>query len=189
MRDPLALKNIRRFKVAIDTRPFLAEVAAMETLWLASTGRQSEISVQRETNSIFLRAADRRACPQQNINDVQECITTPYAAHCPDIMRFLGSFSRELRASLQRALIVRLQPNGRVHPHIDKGLYYKLRDRYHFVLMSPAGSRLSSGDETAIMQQGEVWWFHNKLMHEARNDSWDWRIHVIFDLLPYSSRV
>lgn len=187
MLNPLALRNFRRFKAAIDTRPFLAEVAAMETLWLASTGRQSEISVQRETNSIFLRAADRRAHPQQNINDVQECLTTSHAARCPAIMRFLGGFSRELRASLQRALIVRLKPNGRVHPHIDQGLYYTLRDRYHFVLMSQAGSRLSSGDETVIMQQGEVWWFQNKLLHDAQNDSSDWRIHIIFDLLPYSN--
>jgi Aspartyl/Asparaginyl beta-hydroxylase len=186
MRDPLALKNFRRCKAAIDTRPFLAEVAAMETLWFANTGRQSEIPAQRETSSIFLRSADRRACPQQNINDIQECVTTPYAIHCPSIMRFLGDFSRESRASLQRALIVRLKPNGRVYPHIDKGLYYKLRDRYHFVLMSLAGSRLSSGNETVVMQQGEVWWFQNKLIHEAQNDSCDWRVHVIFDLLPYT---
>ncbi len=34
------------------------------------------------------------------------------------------------------------------------------------------------------MQTGELWWFDNKQMHEARNDSDEDRIHFIFDLLP-----
>ena len=34
------------------------------------------------------------------------------------------------------------------------------------------------------MQEGELWWFDNKQYHESYNESDDWRIHYIFDLLP-----
>ena len=181
MRDPLSLKNFRRLKAAIDTRPFLTEVNAMESLWLVNTSRQSQISVQRETNTIFLRAADHTNSQEQNVNNIQESVTTRHAACCPNIMRFLEIFSEERQASLQRVLIARLKPQGRVYPHVDKGRYYKLRDRYHFVLVSPTGSVLSSGGETVIMQQGEVWWLQNKLVREARNSSHEWRCVAILD--------
>lgn len=34
------------------------------------------------------------------------------------------------------------------------------------------------------MRSGELWWFDNDQLHEARNDADDDRIHLIFDLLP-----
>ncbi|MEO0968094.1 MAG: aspartyl/asparaginyl beta-hydroxylase domain-containing protein [Cyanobacteria bacterium J06639_18] len=34
------------------------------------------------------------------------------------------------------------------------------------------------------MQEGELWWFDNKQPHESFNASEQWRIHLIFDVLP-----
>ena len=59
-----------------------------------------------------------------------------------------------------------------------------MRDRYHLVLRSAAGSWLKAGDEEVRMREGELWWFDNKQMHEAMNDGDQDRIHMIFDLLP-----
>ena len=83
-----------------------------------------------------------------------------------------------------RAALVRLRPHGRVYEHIDQGLYYQLRNRYHLVLKSVAGSPLRTGPEEVRMQEGELWWFDNDQMHEALNDGDEDRIHMIFDLLP-----
>ncbi len=41
-----------------------------------------------------------------------------------------------------------------------------------------------SGDEAVRMRTGELWWLNNKQFHEAHNESDEWRIHYIFDLLP-----
>jgi hypothetical protein len=79
---------------------------------------------------------------------------------------------------------VRLNPNGKVYPHIDEGEYYKVRDRYHLVLSSPGGSHMNSGGETVVFQDGELWWFDNQAVHDAFNPSPHGRIHVIFDVLP-----
>jgi hypothetical protein len=71
-----------------------------------------------------------------------------------------------------------------VLPHIDRGEYYRLRDRYHLVIRSEHGSLLNAGGESARLHEGELWWFDNKAIHDACNDSAADRIHLIFDLLP-----
>ena len=38
------------------------------------------------------------------------------------------------------------------------------------------------------MRKGELWWFNNRQIHEARNDGDGDRIHLIFDLLPATRR-
>jgi Aspartyl/Asparaginyl beta-hydroxylase len=183
MRLSQGLRNFRRVSFGIDVRPFLVEIAAAEQLWLQNTWRQDRIAVQRETNTIFLRGVDGRSTDGSDINDVQECFTTREAANFPALMAFLGQFAETNDASLQRAMIVRLKPIGRVYPHVDRGAYYQFRDRYHLVLVSPGGSELSSGGERMILREGEVWWLDNKRVHSARNLSADWRVHAIFDLL------
>ena len=89
-----------------------------------------------------------------------------------------------MNCHLSRATIVRLKPKSQVFRHIDEGSYYFLRDRFHLVLQSSTGSVLMSGGEQVRMQEGELWWFDNKQYHESCNESGDWRIHYIFDLLP-----
>ena len=83
-----------------------------------------------------------------------------------------------------RISVVRLNPHGKVYPHVDEGDYYKVRDRYHLVLRSPGGSSMNSGGEEVVFRDGELWWFNNKAVHDAFNPSAEGRIHVIFDVLP-----
>ena len=179
------LRNFRRFQADVDTRPFLEEIAAHEQLWLFNTARQDTIPVQRETHTIFLRVAAVSAC---DINDEQHSLTTRQAAQFPLLMKFLRSFARRRKARLERAMIVRLQPNGQVYAHIDFGTYYALRDRFHLVLASAGGNKFTCGGETTTLQPGELWWFNNKLRHSTANNSSEWRVHAIFDLLPYAAQ-
>ncbi len=177
------LQNFRRHAV-IDVAPLMTEIDANEARWQRNTKRQQRIAVQRETESIFLRSAHKSRYPEgKSSDDMLLCRTTSQAEHYPQCMHFLSQFSAHMRASLQRAMLVRLTGNGRVYPHVDEGLYYAVRDRFHLVLSSPQGSSLTSGDETVIMRTGEVWWFDNKKVHSSSNQSMDWRVHLIFDLL------
>ncbi|MEK7891152.1 aspartyl/asparaginyl beta-hydroxylase domain-containing protein [Burkholderia contaminans] len=88
-----------------------------------------------------------------------------------------------MRSPLSRATIVRLKPRSEVGVHIDIGSYYVIRNRFHLVLRSPSGSVLRAGDEQVRMSEGELWWFDNKQHHSAFNESDEWRIHYIFDVL------
>jgi aspartyl/asparaginyl beta-hydroxylase (cupin superfamily) len=166
----------------IDVAPLLREVHANEGAWSLDKTRQTQLQVQRHTNAVFIRGQVHRT--DLASNDNQENRYTKVSKSFPKAVAFMESIATEFDATLSRAVIVRLQPRTKVYMHRDAGSYYLIRDRYHLVLYSPAGSLLRSGDEEIRMRVGELWWFNNKQFHEASNDSDEWRIHYIFDLLP-----
>lgn len=176
------MNYFRLIRSGINVAPLLEEVNSQEQAWLIDTGRQAKIRVQRDTNTIFLSAAVHR--PDLHINENQETRLTPVSKLFPRALAFMTEFAQEMNCRLSRATIVRLKPKSHVFRHIDAGSYYFLRDRFHLVLRSCTGSVLMSGGETVRMQEGELWWFDNKQYHESHNESGDWRIHYIFDLLP-----
>lgn len=168
-------------ELAADVR---AEVELNNAAWLLNMGRQQAIPVQRHTQSIFLRRGIRVRESDVQLNNVHESETTPEAGCFPVIVDLLYRLAAQLGGTLGRALLVRLAPESVVYPHVDKGEYYRVRDRYHYVIDSPSGSILTAGDETVTMKTGELWWFDNKQLHSSRNDGSGWRVHLIFDLLP-----
>ncbi len=183
--DAASLKHFRLISSRVNVQPFLQEIVENTSLWQKDTSRQEKIKVQRETNSIYLRSAVKPfPSGVTNGNDVHESRQTSVAKKFPAIMQWLESFTQKYGGELGRATIVRLAAKGQVYRHIDKGEYYRIRDRYHLVLQSAAGSLLGAGDEWVRMQPGEFWWFDNKAPHEAYNEADTWRIHLIFDLLP-----
>ena len=178
------MQCFRRIKWGIDPQPFLVEIASVDGAWKAATGRQEKIEVQREALAIPLRGLRKSAIGDRQRRDVHETRWTTGSKLYPKARRFLKDFAREQNALLSRAKIVCLPAGKRVYPHIDRGDYYAVRNRYHLVLRSTRGSWLRAGDEEVRMREGELWWFDNKQMHEAFNDGDEDRIHMIFDLLP-----
>jgi Aspartyl/Asparaginyl beta-hydroxylase len=176
------VKYFRLIQQGINVAPLLAEIQSQEAAWLVDTSRQDKIRVQRETNTILLRNALVR--PDLLTNENQESAATNISSHFPLAMGFLAKAAELFNASLSRATIVRLKPRSSVGVHIDSGSYYLIRHRFHLVLRSASGSILRSGNEEVRMREGELWWFDNKQHHSAFNESDEWRIHYIFDVLP-----
>jgi hypothetical protein len=102
----------------------------------------------------------------------------------PATISLLRRTADSLGGSLGRAKFALLPPGRKVLPHVDRGDYYRCRDRYHLVLRSAQGSRMRAGGEEVVMHEGELWWFDNKALHSAANPSDEDRIHLIFDVLP-----
>lgn len=178
------MKHFKLIGSGLDPRPQLAEIAAVQGAWAQATGRQQKIDVQREAMAIPLRGLRASALRGRKRCDVHESRWTTGAAQYPLACRFLEETAMALDSLLGRAKIVCLPAGQRVYPHIDRGEYYRLRNRYHWVLRSSAGSWLKAGDEEVRMREGELWWFDNNVLHEAHNDGDEDRIHLIFDLLP-----
>lgn len=176
------MKFFRRIRTNVDTTELLSEIYGNEDAWDVSTKRQDTNPEQRDTNTIVLRGLEIR--PDLKLVESQECIVNNVSKRFPKVLGFMDSFAKEIGGELSRATIVRLKPFSRVLRHIDVGSYYFIRDRFHLVLYSKAGSVLISGDEQIRMREGELWWFDNKQHHEAANESDEWRIHLIFDVLP-----
>ena len=181
---PSNWQNFRLLDPEVEIKPLLAEIQNNSALWLRDTSRQDKVKVQRETNTIYLRSAVKPFPPGvTSANDVHESHPTKTAEKFPKVFSWVKGFAKSIGGELGRVTIVRLAAHGRVYRHIDRGAYYQLRDRYHLVLHSPAGSLLGAGEEWVRMKPGELWWFDNKKPHEAINEADDWRIHLIFDVL------
>lgn len=180
------MKYFKCIKSGIDVQPFLDEITSIEGAWDISTGRQDKIAVQREAHAIPLRGLVKSKINGRARRDVHESRFTNSSEKFVLARDFLMSMAVELNAEMGRGKIVRLMPGRRVYPHIDRGEYYRLRDRYHLILRSPTGSYMKAGDEEVRMREGELWWFDNNQMHEAHNDGEADRIHMIFDMLPLS---
>ena len=178
------MKYFRLMKKDLDIQPFLDEIASIPEAWDLSTGRQDKIAVQREAQSIPLRGLVKSKINGRKRRDVHESRYTTTSQKFPVARAFLEAFAAEQDAELSRAKIVCLPAGRRVYPHIDRGEYYKFRDRYHLILQSKLGSFMEAGDEEMRMREGELWWFDNNQMHSATNDGDADRIHMIFDLLP-----
>ncbi len=184
-----AAPRFTRIATGIDVAPLLSELAVAPEAWLADTSRQRKVRCQRDTQNIFLRVAKKPLPPgARNANDVHESRTTRSAARFPRALAFCEGIAALQEGELGRATLVALQPRGWVRPHIDAGAYYRIRDRFHVVLRSREGSPLTSGGETVVMREGELWAFDNKAEHDARNPTDEPRIHLIFDVLPAPGR-
>ncbi|MBO6554845.1 MAG: aspartyl/asparaginyl beta-hydroxylase domain-containing protein [Roseitalea sp.] len=178
------MQHFKRLKSDVDPKPFLDEIESIDDAWAQSTGRQDKIEVQREALAIPLRGLRKSAIGDRKRRDVHESRWTNSSAPFVLARQFLEAFALEQDGILGRAKIVCLPAGKRVYPHIDRGEYYRVRNRYHFVLRSTDGSWLKAGNEEVRMKEGELWWFDNDQMHEAHNDGELDRIHMIFDMLP-----
>ncbi|MCP5149829.1 MAG: aspartyl/asparaginyl beta-hydroxylase domain-containing protein [Ectothiorhodospiraceae bacterium] len=183
------MRHFQRIAASIDPGPFLDEIAAVDGAWNAATGRQEKVKVQREALAIPLRGLRKSAIGERQRRDVHESRWTTGSQRYPVACAFLRAIAHQRDALLSRAKIVCLPAGRRVYPHVDRGDYYLVRDRYHLVLRSTLGSWLRAEDEEVRMQEGELWWFDNKQVHEAHNDGDQDRIHMIFDLLPRARAV
>jgi Aspartyl/Asparaginyl beta-hydroxylase len=178
------VRYFRRLKQGHDPAPLLAELGSVDAIWAEHTGRQQAVPVQKEAMAVPLRGLVRSAQAGRPRRDVQESRWTSGSHRLPRFQEFLKQVAAEQDGVLSRAKIVCLPAGRQVYPHTDRGDYYRVRNRYHFVLKSTQGSWLKAGDEEVCMQEGELWWFDNKAVHEAKNDGQEDRIHLIFDLLP-----
>lgn len=187
-KSDIQYKHFKKMEFAIDIEAIRKEINANAHLWLENTSRQRNIKVQRETHTIFLRSAKKPFPPGVSGNDIHLSGETKNSASFPFLMQTLKKFANHVDGDLSRVTVVRLQPESRVYPHIDEGEYYKYRDRYHIVVDSPSGSEMIAGDEKIVWREGEFWWFDNKAMHEAYNKGENYRVHIIFDVLPESNK-
>ena len=173
----------RRLDHGINPSTFLEEINAIDGIWHEHTGRQETAGVQREALAIPIRGLRKSAQAGRARRDVHESRWTSGSVRLPMTRYFLNQIAETEGSILGRAKIVCLPPGHKVYPHVDRGEYYRVRNRYHLILQS-SGSWMRAGNDEVRMRTGELWWFDNNAEHEAMNDGDTDRIHLIFDLLP-----
>lgn len=185
------MKHFKRIESGIDTRPFIREIDANKECWDLDSGRQDSKPAQRETQAIRIRCEEKTSVLDSRALHLKPIAyrgrPTPISKRFPVADEFIEQLVSSMHGSFGRAVITQLRPGGTIHPHIDDRLYWLLRDRYHLVIKSSAGSLFRAGGEEVRMHEGELWWFDPTVTHSAYNDSEEWRIHIIADIMsPHS---
>jgi len=181
------MRHFKLIRKNVDTSAVRQELIAHDDAWLVETGRQIRAPAQKDTNAIPLRGLRRSAICRRRRRDVHESRYTGISTRFPETVQLIESLAIELGGELGRAKLAQVPPGKKVLPHVDRGEYYRLRNRHHLVIRSETGSPLQAGGEEVRMQEGELWWFDNHVLHAAHNDSTANRVHLIFDVLPRES--
>jgi hypothetical protein len=83
-----------------------------------------------------------------------------------------------------RALLVRLQPQGVIPPHIDTGYSLLNCRRIHIPIHSTERVEFTVGGEQRAMKEGELWEINNAREHSVVNRGDQGRVHLIIDWVP-----
>ncbi len=188
------MKNFLRIATGVPTLDLLLAIQRLEKshgVWQADTYlRDYPQGPFANTESIILRFPPRSvhetevALATHNANfDPHENVDQPVyktlSEARPLVMNLMAAVQGE---RLGRVMINKLIPGGSVYPHADTPLHAEYWDRFHICLQSGPGASFRCGSEYAPISPGEVWWFNNRLEHEAVNNSDDDRIHLVLDI-------
>lgn len=174
----------------LDTSLVLQALMYHDDLWDKNKWRTTyENTPHGEIKDIWLRyakaAVDLETKSPEVMNSTASVWYSPIT-FLPQVKPLVLTLMHKVEAySLERLLITKLEPKGKIIPHADNGGDYVLMGdiaRYHIVLNGKDGSMYRTGDETVCMKTGEVWWFNALVEHEVQNNSDEDRIHLIADM-------
>lgn len=179
------MKNFLFLAGNVDVLPLLLTLKRNPQLWKEDTFlRDYPQGPFGEIESIMLRFPLKTVTQLENdARDQHECIDYPpykfLTEARPLIMNLMTRVGGE---RLGRCMINKIAPGGKIFPHADTPAHADYYSRFHIVLESNEESTFRCGNEYINMQQGQVWWFNNKLEHEVHNEGETDRIHLIVDI-------
>ncbi len=184
------MRNFQLIAGGVDVLPLLHAVQRSEHLFNVHRFRTTFANTPHgDVDDILLRFSDPSIAKDGDTAAVMadgNCVWHPAAAALPQVRPILLDLMRRVEAyGLDRVVITRLRPGGRIKPHADNEGAYTAdpeRARYHIVLQGLPGSLYHADRETVCMRSGEVWWFEARVIHEVENNSSDDRIHLLADM-------
>lgn len=181
------MKNFFCLHRGLDVIPLMNALNANPALWNQNDLRTTYPDTPHSAvDDIWLRFNEFDAENPDVVIDDRECINYPAIYQLPQAQHILFWLMARVQGErLGRAVITRLPPGDRIDAHTDMGAPAEYYDRYQIPLHSHKGCVFRAGDEQVTMQTGEVWWFDNKQEHEVINNSDDFRLTIIADIVSF----
>ena len=171
-------ENIRIIKTGIDPKPFLDQMDSDHWNWVS---RQKNLGGKKNPYG-FLPLVWAKVPPGIDPHEHSGKEPTGLYDHYTEIHKF---WKKHKIKKTGRAAFFKLAPGRKVLEHIDRGDYYKNKDRYHLSLQGKYRYRV--GDEEMIVEPGTFFWFYNKVPHSAENVGDVDRITFVWDVPHHKS--
>ena len=170
--------NIRIIKTGIDPKPFLDQMDSDHWNWVS---KQKNLGGKKNPYG-FLPLVWAKVPPGIDPHEHSGKEPTGLYDHYTEIHKFWKKYKIKKTG---RAAFFKLAPGRKVLEHIDRGDYYKNKDRYHLSLQGKYRYRV--GDEEMIVEPGTFFWFYNKVPHSAENVGDVDRITFVWDVPHHKS--
>ena len=156
------MDNIIIIEENIDVKPFLEEMDLDDWDWVS---KQKGNNIGGNKNPYgFLPLVWAKVRKGEDPHDALGQGKTALYDKYKNVQKF---WERHNITQTGRAAFFRLKPGNSVGTHIDRGLYYKEKDRYHLSLQ---GTYLYTvGNQQMYVAPGTFFWFNNKIPHGAIN--------------------
>ena len=185
------MRNFMLVANGVDVRPLMLALNNHPELWNQHTWRTTYAGTPHaDVDDIWIRYSSLDATA--DVNDVSKVtndtkpVWYPALKDLPQCRQLIFDLMRVVEGfSLERVVISRIKPGGRILPHSDATGSYTDQDdgrRFHIVLQGLPGSMFRAGDEQVNMLTGQVWTFNHLVDHEVVNNSADDRIHLLVDI-------
>ena len=170
------MDNIIIIEENIDVKPFLDEMDLDDWDWVS---KQRGVGGDKSPYG-FLPLVWAKVEKGEDPHDAMGQRRTPLYDKYKNVHKF---WERHNIKETGRAGFFRLKPGDKVLRHIDKGLYYQNKDRYHLSLQGVYLYQV--GNQEFYVAPGTFFWFNNKIPHGAVNVSDVDRYTLVWDV-PHS---
>lgn len=117
---------------------------------------------------------------KSSFNDEHDSVWYPSYYALPEVKPLLfGLMGLVDGERLGGVLITKLEPGGKIYPHIDGGWHAKYYEKFYVAVKAPKGSFFGFNDGEIRCENGDVYWFDNSVTHWVENPTNEERITMI----------
>lgn len=180
------MTNFSKIGEGLNVAPVLAQLYAQPHLWDQDPERTTlPNSPHAESSDIWVRfRAKRELTEPARYGDPHFAEFYPAWHALPAFQPLAFAVMAMVQAVyLGGILITRIPGGGRILPHIDTGWHPEfMNTKAYVILKANPGCLNFCGEETVIMQAGEVWLFNNLITHSVENHGDEERIAAVITM-------
>jgi hypothetical protein len=157
-----------------------AVLAQGEEAWLAQEQRQNNYEVHKQTRSLVLVFCDG----VNPLTITKEPAWDALAPYATPVMHDIIERFYPKGGTIIRAMAAKLLAGGRITPHIDLHVSFRISHRIHIPLTTGPRVRFMIDGRPYQLEVGQAYEINNQKTHSVMNNGAEDRITFIFDYLP-----
>ena len=157
-----------------------AVLAQSEEAWRAQEHRQNNYEVHKQTRSLVLVFCDG----SQPMTVTKEPAWDALAEFAAPLMHGIIERFYPKGGTIIRAMAANLLAGGRITPHMDTHISFRISHRIHVPLTTSSRVRFMIDGRPYHLEAGQAYEINNQKSHSVMNNSREDRITFIFDYLP-----
>lgn len=166
----------------VEINSISSEVLQFYNEWLIDTSRQEKFTTHENTFMYELIAFDYAWRPGQIKKST--CINKLNDLSQNELQKIYNLLENYVDGKVVHSEIISMKPNSRIRIHKDRGDMLYIARRFHVPIKTNLKTFFIVDDEKFFLESGYVYELNNVKYHGVKNESDEYRIHLIIDVIP-----